>query len=60
MKLLEYFKPEIWLTALATLVFIPLCRILGRNTNFALFQFGLVFAGLVAGIYLYAYFDMRG
>jgi hypothetical protein len=59
MKLLEFFKPEIWLTALATIIFIPLCRVLGQNANFALFKFGLIFAGVVAGIYLYAYFDMR-
>lgn len=59
MKLLELFKPEIWLIALATLVFIPLCRILGQNTNFALYRFSLVFVGLIAGIYLYVYFDMR-
>ncbi|RLI02069.1 hypothetical protein DRO31_04970 [Candidatus Bathyarchaeota archaeon] len=60
MKLLELFKPEIWLTALATIIFIPLCRVLGQNTNFALFKFGLVFVGVIAGIYLYAYYDMRG
>ncbi|MCB2172276.1 hypothetical protein KQH65_06035 [archaeon] len=60
MKLLELFKPEIWLTALATIIFIPLCRVLGQNTNFALFKFGLVFVGVIAGIYFYAYYDMRG
>ena len=60
MKLLELFKPEIWLTALATIIFIPLCRVLGQNTNFALFKSGLVFVGVIAGIYLYAYYDMRG
>jgi len=60
MKLLELFKPEIWLTALATIIFIPLCRVLGQDTNFALFKFGLVFVGVIAGIYFYAYYDMRG
>lgn len=60
MNLLELFKPEIWLTGLATITFIPLCRVLGQYTNFALFKFGLVFVGVIAGIYLYAYYDMRG
>ena len=59
MKLLELFKPEIWLTALATLIFIPMCKIMGRDSNFALFKFGLVFAGIVSLFYLYAYIDMR-
>ncbi|MBD3172507.1 hypothetical protein GF326_08550 [Candidatus Bathyarchaeota archaeon] len=59
MKLLEIFKPEIWLTALATLIFIPMCRVLGKNSNFALFRFSLMFTLLIAGIYLYAYWDMR-
>lgn len=59
MKLLELFKPEVWLIALATLIFIPMGRILGQDSNFALFRFGLMFAGLIALIYLYAYFDMR-
>lgn len=59
MKLLEVFKPEIWLTALATLIFLPLCRILGQDPNFALFQFSLMFAFVIAGIFLYAYYDMK-
>ena len=59
MKLLELFKPEVWLIALATLIFIPMGRILGQDSNFALFRFGLLFAGLIAIIYLYAYLDMR-
>ncbi|MCJ7731824.1 hypothetical protein MUP51_05855 [Candidatus Bathyarchaeota archaeon] len=59
MKLLELFKPEIWLTALAAIIFIPMCRILGQNSNFDLFKFSLTFTGLIVVIYLYAYFDMR-
>jgi len=59
MKLLELFKPEIWLIALATLIFIPMGRILGQDSNFALFRFGLMFVSLISVIYLYAYLDMR-
>ncbi len=59
MKLLELFKPEIWLTALAAIIFIPMSRILGQNSNFDLFKFSLLFTFLVAVIYLYAYFDLR-
>ena len=59
MKLLELFKPEIWLITLAVLIFIPMSRILGQDSNFAPFRFGLMFAFLIAVIYLYAYFDMR-
>jgi len=59
MKLMALFKPEIWLTALAAIIFIPMSRILGQNSNFDLFRFGLLFTFLIAAIYLYAYFDMR-
>ncbi len=59
MKMLELFKPEIWLTALAVIIFLPMCRILGQNSNFDLFRFSLMFSILVAVIFLYAYFDMR-
>ena len=48
MKLLELFKPEIWLTALAVIIFIPMSRILGQNSNFDLFRFSLMFVLLVA------------
>ena len=59
MKMLELFKPEIWLSALAALIFIPMSRVLGQNSNFDLFKFSLMFAILIAIIFLYAYFDMR-
>ncbi len=59
MKLLELFKPEIWLTALAVIIFIPMSKILGQDSNFALFRFSLMFTLLIAVIYLYAYFDMK-
>jgi len=59
MKLLELFDPEVWLTALALLIFIPMTRIYSQNSNFALFRFSLMFTILIAGIFLYAYFDMR-
>jgi hypothetical protein len=59
MKLLELFKPEIWLTALAVIIFIPMSKILGQDSNFALFRFGIMFTLLIAVIYFYAYLDMR-
>ena len=59
MKLLELFKPEIWLTALAAIIFIPMCKILGQDSNFALFRFSFMFILLIVFIYFYAYIDMR-
>ena len=53
------FKPEVWLTALALLVFIPMSLILGRNPNFDLWRFGLMFTGIISMAFLYAYYDMR-
>ena len=42
------FKPEIWLSALALLIFIPMSVILGKNPNFDLWRFSLMFTGLSA------------
>ena len=59
MDLLKIFKPEIWLSALAILVFIPMTLILGENPNFDLWRFSLMFTVLIGGIFFYAYMDMR-
>ena len=53
------FKPEIWLSALALLIFIPMSLILGKNPNFDLWKFGLMFTGLIALAFFYAYYDIR-
>ena len=53
------FKPEIWLIALALLVFIPMSLILGKNPNFDLWRFSVMFTGCISMAFLYAYFDMR-
>ncbi len=53
------FKPEIWLSALAILVFIPMTLILGKNPSFDLWRFSLMFTVLIGAIFFYAYMDMR-
>jgi MFS-type transporter involved in bile tolerance (Atg22 family) len=53
------FKPEIWLSALAILVFIPMTLILGENPSFDLWRFSLMFTVLIGGIFFYAYMGMR-
>ncbi|HDJ21791.1 MAG TPA: hypothetical protein ENF19_01140 [Candidatus Bathyarchaeota archaeon] len=59
MKLLELFHPEVWLAALATLLFIPITWLNRGNSNFSLFKFSLLYALLVAGAFLYAYVELR-
>lgn len=53
------FKPEVWLSALALLVFIPMSLILGKNPNFDMWRFSVMFTAVIAASFLYAYFDMR-
>jgi len=53
------FKPEIWLSALALLIFIPMSVILGKNPEFDLWRFSLMFTGVISLTFLYAYYDMR-
>ena len=53
------FKPEIWLSALTLLVFIPMTLILGENPSFDLWRFSLMFTVLIGGIFFYAYMGMR-
>ncbi len=53
------FKPEIWLSALALLVFIPMTLILGKNPCFDLWRFSLMFTVLIGAIFFYAFIDMR-
>ena len=59
MDLLKIFKHEIWLSALAILVFIPMTLILGENPSFDLWRFSLMFTGLIGGIFFYAYMGIR-
>ena len=59
MELLDMFKPEIWLSALALLLFIPMSVILGKNPEFDLWRFSLMFTGVISLTFLYAYYDMR-
>ncbi len=59
MELLKIFKPEIWLSALALIVFIPMTRILGENPSFDLWRFSLMFTVLIGAIFFYAHLDMR-
>lgn len=58
-NLLKMFKPEIWLSALALLIFIPMSVILGKNPLFDLWKFSLMFTGIISMAFLYAYYDMR-
>jgi hypothetical protein len=58
-ELLKIFKPEIWLSALALIVFIPMTRILGENPSFDLWRFSLMFTVLIGAIFFYAHLDMR-
>jgi hypothetical protein len=58
-ELLDMFKPEIWLSALALLIFIPMSVILGKNPEFDLWRFSLMFTGVISLTFLYAYYDMR-
>jgi hypothetical protein len=58
-ELLNMFKPEVWLIALALLIFVPMSIILGKNPNFDLWRFSLMFTGIISMAFLYAYFDMR-
>ena len=53
------FKPEIWLSALALLIFVPMSIILGKNPNFDLWRFSLMFTSLITLTLLYAYYEMR-
>lgn len=53
------YKPEIWLSALAILVFIPMTVILGKNPSFDLWRFSLMFTVLIRAVLFYAYMDMR-
>ena len=59
MDLLKILKHEIWLSALAILVFIPMTLILGENPSFDLWRFSLIFTVLIGGIFFYAYMGMR-
>lgn len=59
MGFLRMFKPEIWLSALALLVFIPMTLILGKNPSFDLWRFSLMFTGVIGAIFYYAYYDMK-
>lgn len=58
-NLLKMFKPEIWLSALALLIFIPMSIVLGKNPCFDLWRFSLMFTGIISMAFLYAYYDMR-
>ncbi len=59
MDLLKLFKPEVWLSALALLIFIPMSMIMSKNPNFDLWRFSLMFTGVICLAFLYAYYDMR-
>ena len=48
------FKPEIWLSALAILVFIPMTLILGKNPSFDLWRFSLFFTVLIGAVLFHA------
>ncbi len=59
MKLLSMFKPEIWLSAFALLIFIPMAVFLGKNPSFDLWRFSVMFTGVISLTFIYAYMDIR-
>jgi len=51
--------PEIWLAVIAAIVFFPMMFILNQQSNFDLWRFSLLFALIIAVIYLYAFWEVK-
>ena len=51
--------PEIWLAVIAAIVFFPMMFMLNRQSNFDLWRFSLLFALIIAVIYLYAFWEIK-
>jgi heme/copper-type cytochrome/quinol oxidase subunit 4 len=51
--------PEIWLAVIAAIVFFPMMFILNQQSNFDLWRFSLLFALIIAVIYLYAFWEIK-
>ena len=51
--------PEIWLAVISAIVFFPMMFILNQQSNFDLWRFSLLFALIIAVIYLYAFWEVK-
>ncbi len=51
--------PEIWLAAIAAIVFFPMMFMLNQQKNFDLWRFSLLFTLIIAVIYLYSLWEIK-